>query len=147
MNKQVVLGIVGVFVGIVAGMIFMFMLHFGSLLIYPLPEGVDMMSQEPENQKKFMAYLESAPAGAFVLAALSHGLGCMMGAVVATLISRRKSLIPAMVIGAFFTLGGIMNILNIPHPSWFPFVDLPIYLIFAIVAGLLLRRKESTDEP
>lgn len=28
-----------------------------------------------------------------------------------------------------------MNLAEIPHPAWFPYVDLPLYLIAALVAG------------
>ena len=61
-------------------------------------------------------------------------------AVVATLISGRNSLIPAIVIGIFFTVGGVANLSSIPHPAWFPVVDLPLYLLLAVVAGKMLRK-------
>ncbi len=71
----------------------------------------------------------------------------MAGAVVATLVSGRRSLVPPVVVGAFFTLGGIMNLASIPHPAWFPYADLPVYLVLALVAGLLLKRKGDDGAP
>lgn len=139
--KSGLLGAVGVVVGIIGGMIFMMALHMASTLVYPLPEGVDFMSQELENQTLLKEWFSTLPAGAFVLAIAAHGLGCMAGAIVATLISGRRSLIPALIVGAFFTLGGIMNLSSIPHPPWFPFVDLPVYLLLAFAAGKFLQRK------
>jgi hypothetical protein len=38
-----------------------------------------------------------------------------------------------------------MNLSSIPHPSWFPFVDVPIYLVLALVAGILLKRKPDKE--
>ena len=143
MAKRIVIGTLGVVVGIVVGMIAMMSLHFASMLVYPLPEGIDFMSADPENMEKLNAWFGTLPAGAFVLATLAHGLGCMAGAAVATLVSGRRSLIPAIVIGLFFTVGGVMNLSSVPHPSWFPFVDVPIYLVLAVTAGMLLRRKEE----
>jgi hypothetical protein len=39
MSKPVLFGVIGVVVGIVAGMAFMTSLHMASTLVYPLPEG------------------------------------------------------------------------------------------------------------
>ena len=104
------------------------------------------MSQEPENQERLKEWFGTLPAGAFLLAIASHGLGCMAGAFVAMFISGRRSLVPPLTVGVFFTICGIMNLSSIPHPSWFPFADLPVYLVLALVAGLLLKRKRNGNE-
>jgi hypothetical protein len=141
MGKRVLFGVLGVVLGIAAGMIFMMSLHWASTFVYPLPEGVDFMSQEPENQARLNEWFGTLPTGAFLLATDCHGLGCMAGAFVAMVVSGRRSLIPPHVVGVFFTGCGIMNLSSVPHPAWFPFVDLPVYLVLTLVAGLLLKRK------
>ena len=141
MGKRVLFGVLGVVLGIAAGMIFMMSLHWVSTFVYPLPEGVDFMSQEPENQARLNEWFGTLPTGAFLLATVCHGLGCMAGAFVAMLVSGRRSLIPPLVVGVFFTGCGIMNLSSVPHPAWFPFVDLPVYLVLAVVVGLPLKRK------
>ena len=141
MGKRLLLGTLGVVVGVPAGMVVMMVLHMASTLAYPLPEGVSFMSQEPENLARLNEWFAALPAGAFLLATACHGLGCLAGAVVAMLISGRRSVIPPLVVGVFFTLAGIMNLSSVPHPPWFPFVDLPSYLAFAVLAILLLKRK------
>ena len=143
MGMRIFLGILGVVIGIVGGMIFMMSLHMASTYVYPLPEGVSFTSQEPDNVEKLREWFSTLPAGAFALAIVCHGLGCMAGAFVASLISGRRSMIPAWFVGAFFTVGGIANLFNIPHPPWFPFADLPVYLILATVAGRLLLRPDD----
>ena len=143
MRKTILLTIVGIVAGIVAGMIVMMALHAASTVIYPPPEGVDFMSQDPANLEKLNAWFDTLPTGAFLLATVCHGLGCMAGAAVATLISGRRSLLPAVVIGVFFTIGGIMNLSSVPHPAWFPFVDVPVYLVLALAAGLALKRSPA----
>jgi len=147
MAKRVFFGVIGVVLGIVAGMIFMMSLHLATTLVYPLPEGVDFMSQEPENQARLKEWFGTLPTGAFLLAIACHGLGCMAGAFVAMVVSGRRSLVPPLIVGVFFTTCGIMNLSSIPHPSWFPFADLPIYLVLALVAGVLLKRRCSDGEP
>lgn len=143
MAMRALFGAIAVVLGVVAGMIVMMLLHMASTFVYPLPEGVDFMSQEPENQERLMEWFGTLPAGAFLLAIVAHGLGCMFGAAVATLISRRNSLLPAIVVGVFFTIAGIMNLSSVPHPFWFPFLDLPVYLILAVIAGMLMKRKHN----
>lgn len=145
MAKRALFGVLGVVLGIVAGMIFMMSLHMASTLVYPLPEGVDFMSQEPENQARLNEWFGTLPTGAFFVATACHGLGCMAGAFVAMLVSGRRSLIPPLVVGVFFTGCGIMNLSSVPHPAWFPFVDLPVYLVLALVAGILLERKGGDE--
>ena len=147
MGKPVLLGTLGVVLGTIVGMAIMMGLHMASTVVYPPPEGVDFMDQSEEGMKRLQEWFGTLPTGAFVLATLCHGLGCMSGAVIAALISGRRSLVPVGIVGVIFTVGGIMNLSSIPHPSWFPFVDVPIYLIFALTAGALLKRKDDSPEP
>jgi hypothetical protein len=145
MGKQVLISGVGVVVGIVLGMAFMMCLHMASTLVYPLPDGVDFMSQDPENLSRLNEWFGTLPATAWLLATACHGLGCMSGAVVAILISGRRSLVTPLIVGVVFTLCGIMNLSSVPHPTWFPFVDVPAYLVFALGAGRLLKRKPDPE--
>lgn len=145
MAKRILLGLIGVVLGIVFGMIFMMGLHMASTLVYPLPEGVSFSSQEPENQKRFMEWFGTLPTGAWLLAIVCHGLGCLAGALVAMLVSGRRSLVPALAVGVVFTICGIMNLSSLPHPGWFAFVDLPVYLVLAVATGLVLLRKRKGD--
>jgi hypothetical protein len=147
MARQIIFGVLGVVLGTVAGMIVMMSLHMASTLVYALPEGVSFMSQEPENLSRLQEWFGTLPAAAFLLATACHGLGCMSGACVAMLVSGRRSLTPPLVVGAFFTWCGFSNLAAIPHPSWFPFVDLPVYLVLALAAGLLLQRKSDDERP
>lgn len=140
MAKKVVVWVVAVLVGTVVGMCVMMALHRASALVYPIPPGLDLMSQDPAQQALMKAWFATLPAGAFVMATAAHGLGCLSGAVLATLIVRRRSIVPAILVGAGFTVAGIMNLAEIPHPAWFAFVDLPIYLAPAALVARLLTR-------
>lgn len=71
----------------------------------------------------------------------------MAGAFVAMFLTDRPSLVPPVVVVGLFTIGGIMNLSSIPHPSWFPIVDLPVDLILATVAGLVLKRRGDQEQP
>lgn len=141
MKNPVLFSVLGAVAGIVFGMGFMMFLHWTTTFVYPLPEGVDFMSQEPENMTRLHEWFGTLPTTAWLLASACHGLGCMSGAAIAMLISGRRSLITPIIVGCVFTLCGIMNLSSMPHPSWFPYVDMPIYLILALTAGNMLKRK------
>jgi hypothetical protein len=141
MRNRILLAILGVVVGTTSGMALMMGLHMASGLVYPMPKDIHPMSSDPANLAAMRAWLATLPAGAFLLATLAHGLGCMGGAAVATLIAGRRSMFPALIVGAIFTVSGIQNLAEIPHPAWFAWVDLPVYLVLAAVAGRLLVRR------
>lgn len=143
MVKQVMIVVVAVIIGSIVGSVVMMALHFASMLVYPIPEGIDFVSQDPDNIEKLEKWFETLPAGAFLLASASHGIGCMAGAAVAMLITGRRSLVAPLIVGILFTIGGIMNLSSVPHPAWFPFVDVPIYLILAGIAGVGLKRQTA----
>ena len=50
-----------------------------------------------------------------------------------SLVLRRRSYTIAAIVGALFLVGGIINVLSIPHPLWFTAVDLLLYLPLALV--------------
>lgn len=145
MAKQVFISVLGVVLGIVVGMAFMMFLHIATTFVYPLPDGVSFTDSSEDNMARMNEWLGTLPTPAWILASVCHGLGCMSGAALAMLISGRRSLTTPIIVGVVFTGCGIMNLSSIPHPSWFPFVDVPIYLALALVAGIVLKRKRDIE--
>lgn len=146
MKNPILISTLGVVLGIVFGMAFMMFLHWTTTFVYPLPDGVTFTDSSAENMARMNEWFGTLPTTAWLLATACHGLGCMSGAVVAMLISGRRSLVTPLIVGVIFTLCGIMNLSSLPHPSWFPFVDVPVYLVFAFVAGNLLKRKQDAEK-
>ena len=107
-------------------------------LLYPMPVGMN-----PQDPLAFNAYLATLPPMAFVLVLLGHGLGSFVGAGVATLVARRESLWPAMIVGGLATIAGIVNLVTVPHPLWFNIVDGLIYLPLAYLAARLLQAPST----
>lgn len=60
----------------------------------------------------------------FLFPFLAHALGTLAGAFLATLISVSHKMKMAMLIGIFFLIGGITNIIMLPSPTWFTVLDL-----------------------
>lgn len=135
--------VLAVLLGMFGGMVVMMGLHFACMPFYPPPEGLNVM--DPAQEAQLHEWMKTLPDGAFALAGLCHWLGAASGAAIAMLITGRKSLLPAIIIGALFTVAGAANIFSVPHPSWFPYVDIPGYLILALVAGKLLLRRSDPE--
>lgn len=143
MGKKILLGVIGVALGFVIGSIVMTGLHLANHLIYPPPADVEFMSQDPENMERMNAWIQDLPTGALLLVVLIHGLGAMSGAFIAMFVTGRRSMTPAIVVGVFFTLAAVVNLMSVSHPSWFPFADLPIYLALSFLAGKLVLRPAA----
>ena len=125
-------------VGFVVGSLAMMACHLATQGLYPPPEGLDVM--DPGQREAVMAWMETLPDGAFVVAMLCHAVGAAVGAAVGMLIGGRANLRPAVVVGILFTVAGVINVMSVPHPSWFPFVDVPVYLLVALLVGWWMRR-------
>lgn len=143
MAKTALWWTVAVIAGTVVGMAALTGLLFAGGVLYPMPAGIDPSSSDAAQVAAMKAWLSTLPPGAFVLALVEHALGCAAGAAVATLIARRRSMVPAILVGVIFTAAGVMNLRDIPHPSWFGFVDLPLYLIAAVTVARLLVRPRA----
>ena len=74
---------------------------------------------------------------------LAHALGTLVGALVAAGIAVNHKMKFALGVGAWFLLGGIMNIIMLPSPLWFTIVDLAgAYIPMAYIAGKLIERRK-----
>ena len=111
-----ILAIVG---GIVVGSVLnMSMLELGVLII-PNPEGFDNSTMDTlANTIHLLTPIN------FIIVFLAHGLGTLAGSFVAAKIAVSKQQIMALVIGAWFLIGGIVMVFLIPSPVWFTIVDL-----------------------
>ena len=58
-------------------------------------------------------------------------------------IAASKNMMFALGIGAFFLIGGVVNVINLPAPTWFEALDLIVaYLPAAWLGGKLGMRKQ-----
>ena len=85
--------------------------------IIPYPEGITM-----ENIAQRIPELETKH---FIMPFLGHAIGTLVGAFVAAKIAATHKMQIAMAIGAWFLLGGAMNIFMMKGtPIWFMIVDM-----------------------
>ncbi len=119
---------------VVAGIIIgstvnMALVYLGPSII-PLPEGVNM-----ENFAENINLFETKH---FIFPFLAHALGTLVGAFVAAKIAVNNKMNYALVIGGFFLLGGIINVMMLGGPTWFKVADLVLaYIPMAWIGGRL----------
>lgn len=126
---------------ILAGAIVGSIVNMGLIMIsgsiIPPPEGTDVTTME--GLKASMHLMQPKH---FLFPFLAHALGTLVGAFVAAKIASTKQIAVALIIGVFFLVGGIANIVMLPSPLWFTLTDLIFaYLPMAYIGGRLAIKR------
>ena len=88
--------------------------------IIPVPEGVD-----PNDLESIKANMHLYAPKHFVMPFLAHALGTFAGAFTVAKLAASHHLKLALIIGAFFLIGGVMMVQMIPStPTWFAALDI-----------------------
>lgn len=126
---------------VVAGVIVGWIINGGLIMLLgpmSVPEGVDPMDME-----SIKANMDKYQPVHFIVPFLAHALGTLAGAFTAAKLGFSKKVV-AMVIGAFFLLGGIAAVKMIPGPTWFAVVDLALaYFPMAFLGHKLATSREG----
>ncbi|MCS6851670.1 MAG: hypothetical protein NZ700_10945 [Gemmataceae bacterium] len=128
--------ILAVIAGIIAGGTANFVLIALSWVLYPLPDGVNL--SDPATMK---TYTESLPVSAFLLIVVAHASGALVGGFLAALLGRGSPVVLGTIMGVFFLLGGVANVVQLPCPLWFAVVDLVSYVPCGILGAKLAPRR------
>ncbi|OXG02280.1 hypothetical protein BC749_10543 [Flavobacterium araucananum] len=132
--KNTLAVIIGLFVGSVVNMAIILM----SSSVIPPPNGADVTTME--GLKATMHLFEPKH---FIFPFLAHAIGTFAGALTTVLIAASHQTKLALLIGAFFLLGGIVNVYTLPSPVWFSAIDLIFaYLPTAFLASKLVQKKK-----
>lgn len=126
-----------VVVGAMAGMMLIAVGQWAMSAIYPLPPGTDL--QDMKSVAKAMAAM---PAGAYGVLLANYIICSFCAGLVATLVAKRVTARPAVVVGMVLTLAGLYNVISLPQPLWFSITNLLVYLPFSYLGYLAVRRKE-----
>ena len=129
--------ILAVVAGIVIGGVVNMGIIMLSSFVIPPPEGVDVTNVE--SLKSNMHLFE---AKHFIFPFLAHALGTLVGAMVTYKIAASYNMRLALLIGAFFLIGGIMNVMQLPSPMWFNVLDLVgAYIPMAWLGARIMQPK------
>jgi len=129
---------------VISGLVLGSVVNMGIIMIsgsiIPPPEGADVTTME--GLKESMHLFQPKH---FLFPFLAHALGTLVGAIITAIIAANHKMKFALVIGVFFLIGGIINIVMLPSPTWFTIVDLVgAYIIMAWIGGKLVERKLKT---
>jgi len=136
--NPIVKNILAVIAGLIIGSIVNMGLIMISGSVIPPPEGGDVTTME--GLKETMHLFEPKH---FIFPFLAHALGTLVGAFVAATIAANNKMKFAIAIGCFFLIGGIINVVMLPSPTWFAILDIVgAYIPMAIIGGKLALRKK-----
>jgi hypothetical protein len=131
--KPLLRNIAAVLLGIVVGSVINMCLIMVSGNVISPPAGADVTTME--GLKASMHLFEPKH---FLFPFLAHALGTLAGAAVAATVAGSRRVACAFVVGAFFLVGGIANVIMLPAPLWFSAADL--ILAYLPMAWLGSRR-------
>ena len=122
-------------VGLVVAFIITMGLESLSGVFFPLAEGSD-----PTNPEWLKANIHTIPTGALIIVAAAHLIGIIIGMYIAALIAK-ESLIPSYLVGSLLLVGIVVNLMMIPHPTWFMIADFIGGIIGIGIGKTLASRK------
>lgn len=130
--------ILAVLAGIISGGVIIGLLQGVIHNLFPLdPELAETFKGNPE---VFKEYLLTRPFQMYLLVSISHGLGIVGGMFIGNLIDRTNGM-TVISVAAILLLANVVNFLSLPHPGWFPFLDLGIGVSFALAFGVYIWRR------
>ena len=133
--KNILAVILGIFIGSSVNM--GIIMISGSII--PPPDGADVTTMEG-----FKESIHLFQPQHFVFPFLAHALGTLVGAFVAALITTTHKMKFALAIGIFFLIGGIINIVMLPSPTWFIILDLVgAYIPMAWLGWRITQRNQK----
>ena len=106
--------------------------------MYPLPADIDFSDKVAVGKA-----VAAMPMSAFMLLLFMYAVAAFCGAVVATLISKREQIRPALIAGIVLSCIGIYATWVIPHPLWFTITDALIFLPAAYLGYVVSRKKTA----
>ena len=137
--NPIIKNILAVLAGIVIGSIVNMGIIMISSSVIPPPEGADLTTMEGLKESMHMMQPKH-----YIMPFLAHALGTLVGAFVCALIAGSNKMRLALLIGAIFLVGGIMNVYMLPSPKWFAVLDIVVaYLPMAWLGGNMAIKKKA----
>ena len=96
-------------------------LIYAGIYLVPLPAGADVSTREG-----LQAALPLMEFRHFIFPLLAHAVGTLSGAYCVSRWVNQHKQRRAILIGAVFFIGGLMNIIGMPSPLWFSIADLSL---------------------
>jgi hypothetical protein len=136
MNALRVVG--AVLAGLLVGFILISIVELSSLLVYPLPPGLDLRNETAVNE-----WAQTLPPAKFAFVLGAWLVGTFAAAWLATRIAR--SPMGGFIVGALLLAAGVFNMLKIPHPAWVWAAGIAIFIASTFFATRVASTSGRTD--
>ena len=124
--------VAAVVLGVIVAVVFIIAIEALGHSVYPVPEGLDITDTEA-----MQAYVTGLPIGAFLFVMGAWLVATLAGGLLACLIARETPLVYSAVVGGLVLLGTIINLMSVPHPSWFSITSVLAIIAMIFVTGRL----------
>ena len=126
--------IIAIPAGLIVGGIVISIVQIAAITVLPLPEGVptDRALIEPGD----------IPAVNMTFVLIAWAAGAFVGGGIAARVARQAKRRLALIVGAFFLIAGIYNMIAIPSPLWFWVVGILLFLPSAHLGARVLGGPE-----
>ena len=112
--------------GVIISMVLVWVVEKIGHVVYPPP--ADLNFADPDAMRD---YIETLPLGALLFVAAAWFIGTLGGTCAACAIGTAKPMIFAMVVGGLMLVATVVNLVMIPHPTWFSILGVVGILIAA----------------
>ncbi len=99
--------------GILSAIAVVALVQMAGHTIYPQPPGIDKT-----NPETIANFVDTLPLGALLFVVAGWVLSPFLGAITATVLSGKHSIIPGLAVGLAILLATVANLYAIPHPLW-----------------------------
>ena len=127
--------ILPVIAGAIGGMILISCGEWCMHLLYPMSPGSD-----PLRAASLADYMMNLPTQAFVILIVNYIICSFLAGAIATIVARRISSTPAIVVGIVLTLAGLFNAIHMPQPLWVSIAGVLVYLPFTYLGYIVVRK-------
>ena len=138
---QVTKYVLPVVVGAMSGMILIILGRNLVFNIYPLLPGTD--KYDADSLAKSIKLL---PDKGFMLLLVNTVVCSFLAGLVATLVSKRTTIRPPLVVGFVLMLSGLYDVIYLGEPLWFSILNLIVYMPFAWLGYLTVRKKVAAND-
>lgn len=133
---------IGVVIGaLIIAVVLILIVQQINLLLFPLPEWVDV-----NNSEHLAQIMASLPLAALLMVEFSYIFGSLGAGLFIAKLAKEKKLIFVLIVGGLLTLAGFANLASVAHPLWFAILTSITYLPFTWIGSRIVRNQQIKNE-
>lgn len=123
----------GALAGVAAGVVIIMIVEALGTLVFPMPKGLD-----PRDKTAMAAFMSKLPIGMFLYVLAGFLLATLVATWLASYIGRTR--FTGVIVGSFFLVVGILNLMMVPHPVWFWIACIGVFIGSTVVGSRMGAR-------